>query len=817
MRLTSILRGLGRTTGFCAAVVGTIALGIGASSAMFSVVYAVLLHPLPYPAPERLVMVWQTLKLDPALGVDPEVAARLAQRSAVISTMLPAWRQDNHVFEDMGGFLSRPFSLTGTPNPEIVDGIVATSSFFHVLGVQPIAGRLFTVAEEQPGRDDVVLLSHALWQRRFGRDPQAIGRSIDVDGVPHTIVGVLPPDVHLVLPRATRSPALVTPISHAFQEDRKWTLMNVVGRLKPGATAEAAGADMAAVMKRLGDADPRYRRLGVTVFPLASEVSRESRRVLLILLAATGCVLLIAGTNVANLLMVRAGTTRRGLAIRAALGASRGRLVREAMTESLLLATAGGAAGLLIARWVTKVVVAMMPPDLFPRMEDVAIGVPVIAFGVAVTIAVGVAAGFAPAWYARRADRRAGLSTMLKQSTGATTSGPALGLVRRGLVALEVGIAMVVLVAAVLLTKTYIRLTHVDLGVQPQNVLTFDVTLPPARYKDPAARIAFAEALVERLQALGGVDAAGLASSLPVQSSFAASMSGVTVEGQPPSESGAILVLRMVTPGVFKAAGIRLAHGRLLQTDDARSDAIVVNRAMVRRFWPAASASQADVIGRRVSIGKRWSQIVGIVDDVKYDGPQSRVEAEAYVSYPYWAVEHLAVVLRSTGDPLVLAPAARQVVKSLDPDLPLNAIRTLEGVLAGSVAPPRFRSALVGSFAVLALILALVGLYGVVSQSVSQRAKEIGIRMALGADESRIHRMVVGETLLLATFGVVVGGAGAFIASRVLASLLFQTSATDPSTYATVALAIAAASAAASYGPARRAANADPVAVLRAE
>jgi putative ABC transport system permease protein len=817
VRLPIFLRTLGRTPGFTIAAVITIAVGVAATSAMFAVVYAVLLRPLPYPAADRLVVAYETLKLDPVLRVDPDIAARLAQRSMVMSRVLPIWRRDNHVFDDIGGYAPYQFSLTGTAEPERVSGIVATASLLRVLGVRPGAGREFLESEDQPGNDDVVLLSDALWERRFGRDPGALGRTIAIDGVPHTIVGVLPRGFALVLPDAPRSPALITPSPHAFSSDRKWALLKTVARLRPGATLDAARADLASIAKRLAETEPRNRDRGTSVFPLASEMSRDSTEILVVLLAATGCVLLIAAVNVASLVLVRAGARQRDLAIQAALGASRLRLAGAAAVEGFVLAAGGGVAGLVLAGWMTTAIVALMPPGLFPRMEEIALDLPVAAFGLAVAAVIGATASAVPMWWTRRTDRREALSLPLKASAGAVTSRAGRSVAGRALVALEIAIATVVLVAAVLLTATYVRLTRVDLGVRPDRVLTFELALPNARYAGDQQRIAFVDALLQRLGGVSGIEAAGVTSSLPVQSSFTASMSGVAVEGQPPSEAGAILQLRMVTPGVFPAAGIRLLRGRLLGAQDALTDAVVVNQAMVRRYWPSRAEDGQAALGRRVRIGKRWRTIIGVVDDVKYDGPEGRVEPEAYVPYAYWAVEHISIVIRAAHDPISLVPAARDAIRSLDPDLPLDAVRTLDAVLTETIGPPLFRSALMGSFALLALVLAIVGVYGVVSQSVAQRRRDIGIRMALGAAQGRIARTVVAESLAVAAVGISTGTAAAVAASRLLARFLYGASGADTGTCAAVAAAIMLVTLLASYGPARRAAKTDPLIVLRAD
>jgi putative ABC transport system permease protein len=404
---------------------------------------------------------------------------------------------------------------------------------------------------------------------------------------------------------------------------------------------------------------------------------------------------------------------------------------------------------------------------------------------------------------------------MLKDSAAAAGTSRSLRLTRRLLVSAEVAIAMVLLMGAALLTETYVGLTRVDLGIKPERLLTFGLVLPTERYKTPESRVAFVEQLLPRLETIPGVEAAGVTNSLPVRSSFTASMSAA-IEGGPPDDRRFVLV-RTVSPGFARATGIRLAYGRLLGAQDARAEVAVVNRALVRRYWPSTPAKGPDPVGRRLMIGDRWCSIIGVVDDVRYSGPDGAVEAEAYVPSAYWPVEHNAVVLRTSRDPMTLVSAARQVVRGVDADVPLLDVRTMEEVMAETVAPPRFRFTLIGAFAALALVLAAIGIYGVISQSVAQRTREIGIRMALGAGRSTIAGMVLREGLALAAVGVVIGIAVSLAATRVLAGFLFGVSATDSRTFVGVALVITGLAVVASYGPARRAAKADPARVLRAE
>jgi putative ABC transport system permease protein len=800
-----------------AAIVATIALGVGATSAMFSVVHAVLLRPLPYPNADRLVIVWEKWQVARDLkGIDPAVAARLAERSVVLSTGLETWRRDNHVFEDIAGFNPREFSLTGTAEPERIEGMVATSQLFRVLGCQPALGRAFTADEDRPGRDEVVILSHGLWVRRFGRDPNVLGRTIGIDNLPHTIIGVMPADFDVALPSVARDPQLITPVPHNFQEKRTWTLLLTVARLKPAVTVPTAQADMSRIVRRMAESNPRYKTRDANVVPLAEEMVRDARVSLFVLFGATGVVLLIGCANVANLLLVRAAGRQKELAVRAALGASRWQLTRQMLAESLALAALGGAAGLILAFWGTRVLLAVAPERLFPRMEDISVNPIVLGFGVFISIVAGLAAGLAPVWVTLGGARRGSLNRALIIAERGSSVSRSHRVVRQALVTVQVSLAMVLLIGAGLLTETYVRLTRVDLGVSPDRVLTFGLTLPPARFATVELRVALQEAVAAKLEAVPEVEAVGLTNTLPVQSRFVASMS-VAIEGAPASDDREFVEVRTVNPGFFRAAGVRLAYGRLLDARDARAKIAVVNRALVRRYWPSAPATGPEPLGRTLLIGSNWCEIVGVVDDVKYSGPDSRVEKEAYVPLSYWPTGYVSVLVRTSRDPMALVGLARQAVRAVDADLPLQNIEALEDVVASSVAPPRFRFALVGAFALLALVLAVIGLYGVISQSVAHRTREIGIRLALGAARPAVARMVVLEGLRLAVAGVAIGVGISIASTRVLAGFLFGVSATDAPTFVVVGLGIVVLAVAASYGPARRAMRADPAVILRSE
>ena len=815
--MRTALRSLARTPTLALATVATIAIGVGATSGMFGIVSAVLLHPLPYRDPSRLVMIWEKWQVNRDMkGVDPDVAARLAERSSVMTTALETWRRENHVFEDVAGFLPLEASLTGGGDPERVPALAASSPMFATLGIAPALGRGFTADDDVPGRDEVVVISHALWTRRFGGDRNVLGRTIGIDGVPHAIVGVMPRNFHFVLPRVQGEPDVVVPVPHSYTPERKWSIVMTVARLKPGVTMAAAQADMSALYARLAESNRRYRTRDANVVWLTGEVAHDSRLGLLVLFGATGCVLLIGCINVANLLLVRAAGRSRELAIRTALGAGHWRLTRQVVGEAVALATAGGAAGLVLATWGVHALLAAIPRDLFPRIAEVRIDPAVLAFGFVVSLLVALAASIAPIWHTLARDHRGVINRMLAGDQRTSSEGRGQRFTRRTLVVAQVAIAMVLLVGAGLLAETYVRLTRVDLGVDPDRVLTFELTLPPARYGTPASLVALQDALIARLARLPGVEAAGLTNTLPVQPTMTASMT-VEAEGQPASDIPESVDVRTVSPGFFRAAGVRAAYGRLLAESDATADVAVINRVAARRFWPQAPPPGPDPLGRKLRIGTRWCTIVGVVEDVKYSGPDGRSEQEAYVPLAFWPMGHVSALVRTSGDPMALADLARQAVRAIDPDLPLQDVRTMETVVADSIAPQRFRFMLIGVFAAIALALAVIGLYGVIAHSVGQRAREMGIRMALGAGRTAIARLVLTEGFVVVGIGVALGVGVSIAATRVLAKFLFGVTAIDPPTYTVVAMGILLLSAIAMYGPTRRATRSDPASILRGE
>ena len=807
------IRSLARAPIFAATAILTIALGVGATTAVFSVVYGVLYRPLPYPRADRLVAIWATKAPDPSIG------ARAAARVFVGTSLLNAWRRDVRCFEDIAGFRPNRFTLTGSGEPVRVEGAVATASFFNVLGQRPFLGRLFQVGEDEPGRDEVVVLGYAFWKEHFGGDRNVVGSTVRLDGLPHTIIGVLPEDARFPLQYTDRQPPLYTPMSHEFTPKARFSVLLCVARLKAGKTVAAAQAEMTAAMRHLAATTmPNYRGRGAWVTPLAGQsvdTMQGTERGLLILWGATFCVLLIGCVNVANLLLVRAAARHRELAIRAALGAGRWRVVRQVIVESLTLSTAGGLAGVLVAAWGSDLLVALMPRGLFPRIEDVHLDLPVLVFAVAASLVAGLLASLTPAWDALRRDSSGRLAEALKEGHRAGTGGQGARLLRRGLVTAEVVLAMVLLVGAGLLTRTYAGLMQVDLGVRPEHTLTFGLDLPAARYAAPGARLAFIAEVLARLRAIGGAQATGATDALPVLSWLP--QAGIAIDGQALADDGPTVSRTAVSDGFFEAAGVALVSGRLFNARDVQPDVAIVNRAFVRRFWPNASRDGGDALGRIIRLPDGTRRIVGVVGDVRYRGPDGDLSPIVYVPFSSSPGERLAIVLRSANDPTRLATAVRAAVHAADADLPLDDLQTLEHTLAEVVAPQRFRVAVIGAFAVLALALAVVGLYGVVAQSVTQRTQEIGIRLALGAGRGRIIRLVLNEALLMVGLGIVGGVTASVAATRTLASFLFGVTPTDVATYTVVALTMVVVGTLACVMPARHASAIDPVVALRDE
>jgi len=793
------LRALARTPGFTLAVVLTLALGIGVNSAIFSVVYGVLLRKLPYASPERLVVLY---------GRYPQFGRT--------STSLPDfqdWRAGTQSFEQLAAVHGAVFILTGDGEPERVVADRVTSNFFPTFGVRPELGRAFLPDEDKMGGDDrVVVLSHGYWQRRFGGDRRIVGREIQLSGRPWTVVGVAPEGF-----RYGRDVDLWAPTRADTTLPRRAEFLDVIGRLKPGVTVAQASADVAAVVRRLAQDYPATNgRITSEVIGLEEDLVRDARPALLAFAGAVLLVLLIACANVANLLLARAATREREVAVRVALGAGRGRLLRQLLTESIVLALVGGAAGIALASWGVAAIGATHVQFL-PRQHEIDMNPTVIAFSLALSIGTGLLFGLAPALRLTRGARHESLREGARGSTGSS-----LARTRNALVLAEVAVALVLSMGAGLLIRSFDKLTRVDLGFQPAGVLTYSVTFPSAKFRETAQLPAIYQSLVDRSRALPGVKAVAVSADLPMSESNYLSYS---IEGEPPPTPDAdgppVDVQPFnVSPGYFDVLRIPLRRGRLLQASDGASAprVAVINEEMARRVF-----GDRDPIGHRVTFGSptdsttAWTTIVGVVGNVAQEGVTAGAYPQLYQSIEQNAFRNVFVSLRTVRDPLSLAPAARNAVREVDRDLVVNEIQPLDARVAQSIARPRLSVWLLGSFAAVALVLAAIGIYGVMAYTVAQRTREIGVRMALGADPVSVERLVVWQGMRPALIGVAVGLLGAFQASRLIASLLYGVSALDPVTFALVPIFLATIALLATYLPARRATRVSPTVALQSE
>lgn len=797
------LRALRKSPGFTAVALLTLALGIGANTAIFSVVDAVLLSPLPYPQPERLVAVLQTL---PAKGV---------WNAGLSYLNFSDFAREAHAFEGLAAVRLHDYTLTGQGEPALVVGGSVTATLFPVLGARAMLGRGLTPSDDAPEAPAVAVLSERLWRERFGADPAVLGKVVTLDARPATVVGVMP-KTFKTPPEAPPTELWVTlahdPVFGDLKQKRAGHYLKIVGRLKSGVSIGQAQAELATIGEGLARQYPAENEgWGVRLLPLAESLVGDVRRALLVLLGAVGLVFLIACANVANLLLARASARGREVAIRAALGAGRGRLVGQLGTECLVLALAGGALGLSAAWASLKALKAWLPADL-PRVSEIGLDVRVLLFSLAVSLASAVVFGLAPVLHLSGGR----VWDALKEGAlGSGESGRRIRM-RSVLVVAETAVSFMLLVGAGLLGRSFLKLSEVDPGFTAAHVLTAGLSLPRNQYAKPDEWRSFYRELVERLKAEPGVDAAAAALPLPLTGSglnFA-----FQVEGRAPEKAGNESAnYTAATADYFRVMGVRLVAGRLITAADTPESEKVclVSEAFVRRYFPGESP-----LGRRLVFGFTRGvsrEIVGVVGDVRRDGLGSPSQPEMYVPFdqdPWWAA-YLAI--RANGDPAPLSAAVRRHVRALDPTLPIAAVEPMGQFVTDSVAQPRFRTTLLGLFAATALVLSLVGLYGVVSYNVGQRTREVGLRMALGAQPGDVTRLILAHGLGLAGLGLAAGLAGAILMTRSLSGLLFGVAPVDPATYAGVAALFLAAGLSACYVPARRAMRVDPVQALRSE
>ena len=806
-------RALARRPGFAAVAVLALALGLGANAAIFSVFHAVLLRPLPYPDPDRIVMPWEfSAEIQQRLGFD-----RLPASGADFVDYLGR----NATFQSFASLRTEQVNLTGEGEPERIGAVRVSPQFFEVLGVQPIIGRTFVPGDEL--RERLVVIASSLWHRRFGADSNVSGRVISLNGEPATIVGVLPSWFGFPaageLPEGfgfSLSPVVWTldVLTPAQQRNRGGKSFALIGRLKPGVSPGVAQQDLAGIAADIAREFPLTNAgWTVRVISLREQLVGPVRPALVALLTAVGFVLLIACANVANLLVVRAAARQREICMRSALGASRSALVCHFLVESMLLAGFAGMTSLVIAWWMLRALVAMVPASL-PALTQPSFDWHVVLFTITLSALIGAVFGAMPAWHCARYDVTAGL----REGARGTVGGRKATRIRNMLVVVEVALAVMLLIGSVLLIQTFVRLTQVRTGFRTEGILTMEIALPKRAYS-PALAATFFESLLDRLSALPSVEAAGMTSELPL--SGRENLLPVTVEGRPRPEPGQEIIsdYRIVTPAYFHVLGIPLLDGDPLAPPSRVDDPprVWVNETMGRMAWADQRA-----LGRRLKLtgfdqAAPWYTIAGIVGDTRHTGLETALRPQVYVHYLQDPKEQMAVVLRASGDPVLLAGPARAAVQEIDANQPVARVRTMDQILATSLASRRFHMFLIGIFAALAVTLAVVGLYAVVSFSVAERVQEMGLRLALGARPSNLLALVLGEGLKLVGVGIGIGVMAALLLTQLLQTLLFGVGARDMTTFVLAPAILLAAGLLGCLAPACRAMRVDPAMALRSE
>jgi putative ABC transport system permease protein len=795
------LRMLRKNPGFTMVAVLTLALGIGANSAIFSFVNAVLLRPLPYQDADRLVFLSESSEQVPGMSIAME--------------NFKDWRASNAVFENMFAYRAEDVVLTGSGEPERLRLREITAELFPTLGVKPILGRPLTPEDDKIGAARTVLLSDGFWARKFGRDPQVIGKQLILDGQSYEVIGVIPSsrfhgswrrfDVFSSLWR--RADEFGGPANRGSHPG-----IYAYARMKRGVTIDQARTEMSGIASRLAKQYPDSNGgNSIAVAPLLLAVVEDVRPSLLLLMGAVGFVLLIACANVANLLLARASERKKEISIRRALGAGRWQIVRQLLTESVLLAMIGGALGILLAQWLTAAVASSGIANV-PRIEDVSVDRGVITFTLGLSILTGLFFGIFPALQAWRAN----VNDALKAGGRGGSAGAGHGRLRDGLVVAEVAISLMLLVGTGLMIKSMYRVMEADPGFASAHVFTSRFGLPEAKYKDDAQRRQFVQQLVEKARAIPGVEIAGVRNPL-----LGGNQEGFAIEGRPipPMDKIPSVDFARVTPDALQAMGVRLLHGRYFTDHDNETSqrVCIIDQDMARQYWPNDDAVGKRIITELPKQGEppKWISVVGVVSHVKNYGVDQPSRVETYIPYAQNPSDGAVIVLRSTADPATLAAGVRDALRSLDPDVPLFNVQTLEEVVGETVAPRRLSVILLSAFAALALTLAAIGIYGVMSYAVSQRTQEFGIRMALGARSADVLRLVLRSGMSLLIIGVGIGLAGAFYLSRFLESMLFQVPPTDVWTYLSIVVLLSGVALLACYLPARRATRVDPLVALR--
>jgi putative ABC transport system permease protein len=784
--------------GFTLIAVLTFGLGIGVNAAVFTVLNGVLLRPLPYPEPDRITMIWMDNRRQ---GIREDITSYPNYRD---------WKEQGRSYEHMAAFANASFTLTGPEEPERLIGAQTTASFFDVLGVQPLAGRVYGEAEEVPGKDRVVVISHGLWQRRFAGASDVAGRTVTLNGQPHEIIGVMPGTL-AVPEKAEVWKPLAPPEQARVSRGSFW--LPVIGRLKRGVSVEEAQTEMSGISARLEQSYEVQKGFGAYVVPLHRQIVGDIERSLIVLMAAVGFVLLIACANLGNLVLGKTAARQKELAVRTALGARRTRLMGQIVTETMLLALAGGVLGILFAYWASRSFVSVGGESI-PRPDTIGVDLRVMGFALLVAIVAALIAGLVPALQASRSD----VVEHLREG-GREGGTVASRRTRSALVAAEVALAFVLLAGAGLLMRTLWTMQQVDRGFRPERVAMTTVSVPAALAAGPADVRSFYSRLLERVRALPGVESAGTATGVLLP--LLANSGTFSIEGKPlpPEEERIEYPVEVVSPGYFETLGYAVASGRTFSEQDHADAprAVVINDTLARMEWPGQ-----DPIGRRLRPGDEsstapWSTVVGVVRDVRRGDLRGNVRPEVYACSLQVTPRTQILLVRTSADPSAILSSLRAAVREVHPQVPVFNAGTLASEFAETLTSPRFRAILLAGFAVIALLLASIGIYGVTAHAVSQRTHEVGIRMALGARAGDVVGMMMTQHLRPALIGLAVGVTAALALSRFLASLVYGVSATDPLTFLLMAAALLAVAAAACWIPARRATRVDPVIALRSE
>ena len=800
------LRILRKSRGFSAAAIVMLALSIGATSAIFSIINSVMLRPLPYQEPQQLLVIWGTDKR-PLPPDSPPVPDRLRNKTMISSDVAERWRQSSQSFDQIAWYRPWSFNATTAGGPERVQSGLVSAEFFKCLRASTVLGRTFAASEIEPGNDQVVVLGNSFWRNHFGSDQNVIGQTIQLDGLSHTVIGVMAEDFQTILPYLDANVDLWAPISREYKGKRRWSIVTAIGRLKPGIPQERAQSEMDAISKQLASEGRRFQDRGVNLVRLDREMIADSRQALLIVFGAVFCVLLIACANLAGLLLTHTLERQKEIGIRTALGATRGRILRQLLTECLVLAAIGAVTGIVLSTWLAQVIVSMQPADI-PRLDSVSTDTNVLLFAVALSALTSILFGLLPVLQFSRVS----VTDMLRKSRPEARRRRFPLTPRNLLLVGEIGLTVMLLIGTGLLVRSFASLRAVDPGFKPERLLTMVVPLAEASYSNPAQQAEFARELLERVQAMPSVESAAVSNSLPMQSTFMLIMP-LQIEGRELASDTRISV-RAVSGDYFRTMQIPLLRGRdFSATDVGQKSVAIINREMAERFWPGS-----DPTGVRIVLEKAGPRtIIGVVGDVKSSSLDTDAESELYLPFAEQPAPDVGLVLRSSGDPQLLTANIRTAVRQIDANQPVAEVATMQAVIEEFYDRPRFNFMLFGAFATLALTLSIVGIFALVSHSVTSRRHEIGIRMALGAQRRNVLFLFMRDGVLVTMAGIGLGLIGAAATARLLASMLFGIPPQDVVTFVAVSIALLVVCLSATYFPARRATKVDPLIALRYE